>query len=76
MDGVSGRMGMNQHLIRSIAAILPLARACGVRIALEPLHPMTCAHRSVLSTTAQALDIAEALEPDLGVAQERFGRVC
>jgi sugar phosphate isomerase/epimerase len=37
-----------------------------VRLALEPLHPMYAADRSVLSTLAQALDIAEALEPDDG----------
>src|SRR5262249_50298495 len=38
--------------------ILPYARAAGVTLALEPLHPMTCADRAVLNTTAQALDLA------------------
>jgi hypothetical protein len=31
----------------------------GVRLALEPLHPMYCADRAVLSTLAQALELAE-----------------
>ena len=55
-----------------LASMLPHARACGVKIALEPLHPMTCADRSVLSTTAQALDIAEALGADVGVALDVY----
>jgi sugar phosphate isomerase/epimerase len=41
-----------------IAALAPYAGERNVRIGLEPLHPMFCADRSVLSTTAQALAIA------------------
>lgn len=38
------------------------ARDAGVPLALEPLHPMTCAVRSVLTTTAaQSLDWCETL---------------
>jgi sugar phosphate isomerase/epimerase len=55
-----------------VATILPYARAAGVKIALEPLHPMTCADRSVLSTTAQALAIAEAAGPEVGVALDVY----
>ncbi|KQY32968.1 endonuclease [Caulobacter sp. Root1455] len=51
-----------------LASILDHARAAGVRIALEPLHPMTCADRSVLSTLGQALDLCDELGPGLGVA--------
>jgi sugar phosphate isomerase/epimerase len=55
-----------------VAAILPHARTAGVKLALEPLHPMTCADRSVLSTTGQALDIAEAAGPEVGVALDVY----
>jgi sugar phosphate isomerase/epimerase len=55
-----------------LEAILPDARAAGVRIGLEPLHPMTCADRSVLSTTAQALDLADALGEGVGVALDVY----
>ncbi|MBV9812964.1 MAG: sugar phosphate isomerase/epimerase, partial [Acetobacteraceae bacterium] len=51
-----------------IATLLPYARARNVKLALEPLHPMTCADRSVLSTLAQALNLAEAAGPEVGVA--------
>ena len=55
-----------------LAAILPAARAAGVTLALEPLHPMTCADRSVLSTTAQALDLCDLLGEGLGVALDCY----
>jgi sugar phosphate isomerase/epimerase len=56
----------------ALAEILPHARACGVKLALEPLHPMTCADRSVLSTTAQALDLALALGDGVGLALDVY----
>ena len=39
-----------------------------MKIAIEPLHPMYCADRSVVSTMAQALDICDAVGGDVGVA--------
>lgn len=55
-----------------LAAVLPEARAAGVAIALEPLHPMTCADRSVLSTLAQALDLCDEFGAGLGVAVDVY----
>lgn len=49
----------------ALAELLPYARKAGVALALEPLHPMTCADRSVLSTTAQALVLAQSLGDDV-----------
>jgi sugar phosphate isomerase/epimerase len=43
-----------------------------VTLALEPLHPMTCADRSVLSTLAQALDLCEELGEGAGVAVDVY----
>jgi sugar phosphate isomerase/epimerase len=52
-----------------IAAVLPHARACGVPLAIEPLHPMYAADRSCVNSLKQALDICDALGGDgLGVA--------
>ena len=53
-------------------AILPEARAAGVTLALEPLHPMTCADRSVLSTLGQALDLCDELGVGTGVAVDVY----
>jgi sugar phosphate isomerase/epimerase len=43
----------------AVGILAPLALERGVRLGLEPLHPMQCAERSVLSTVDQALAIAE-----------------
>ena len=52
-----------------IAAILPEATAAGVRLAIEPLHPMYADTRSAINTLAQANDVAEVLNsPLVGVA--------
>ena len=52
-----------------IAAILPDAKAVGVKLAIEPLHPMYADARSAINTLAQANDMAEALaSPFVGVA--------
>lgn len=55
-----------------LAAVLADARAAGVTIALEPLHPMTCADRSVLSTLAQALDLCDEFGAGVGVAVDCY----
>jgi sugar phosphate isomerase/epimerase len=55
-----------------LATILPEARAAGVTLALEPLHPMTCADRSVLSTLAQALDLCDEFGTGLGIALDVY----
>ncbi len=61
-----------QIVADGVAALAPYAKAAGVKIALEPLHPMTCADRSVLSTAAQALDLAEQMGPEVGVALDVY----
>lgn len=43
----------------ALAELVPYARDHGVRLALEPLHPMFCSDRCVVSTLDQALDLAE-----------------
>jgi len=56
-----------------IAAILPEARAAGVKLAIEPLHPMYADTRSAINTLAQANDLAEALNsPWVGVAVDVY----
>ncbi len=50
--------GARAHIAESIARLAPVAREAGVRLAVEPLHPMFCADRCVISTLEQALAIA------------------
>ncbi|HEV8508179.1 MAG TPA: sugar phosphate isomerase/epimerase family protein [Chitinophagaceae bacterium] len=52
-----------------IAALLPHASTAGVRLAIEPLHPMYADTRSAINTLSQANDMAEALHsPWVGIA--------
>ena len=56
-----------------IAAIIPDAAAAGVKLAIEPLHPMYADTRSAINTIAQANDLAEALNsPWVGVAVDVY----
>lgn len=49
------------------------AVARGVRLALEPLHPMFCADRAVVSTLNQALQLAEPFPADqFGVVVDAY----
>jgi len=52
-----------------IEAVLPLAVAEGVRLAVEPLHPMYADTRSAINTLGSANDLVEAIDDDhAGVA--------
>ncbi len=44
-----------------IAAVTEYASSRGVRLGIEPLHPMFAADRSVINTLGQALDLADAI---------------
>ena len=52
-----------------IDALIPHASAAGVKLTIEPLHPMYADTRSAINTLAQANEIAEELNsPWIGVA--------
>jgi sugar phosphate isomerase/epimerase len=61
-----------QRIEDGIAAILPEARAAGVPLAIEPLHPMQAAERACVNTLEQALDICDALGEGIGVAVDVY----
>ncbi|MDB5538652.1 MAG: endonuclease [Devosia sp.] len=60
--------GARQMVADGIAAMLPHARASGVPLAIEPLHPMYAADRACVNTIDQALDICAELGDGVGVA--------
>lgn len=51
-----------EQIQEGIAACLPHAQAAGVKLAIEPLHPMYAGDRSAVNTLAQANDMAETLK--------------
>jgi sugar phosphate isomerase/epimerase len=51
--------GARERIADALAELGPYAEQHGVRLAIEPLHPMYASDRCVVSTLAQALDLAE-----------------
>jgi sugar phosphate isomerase/epimerase len=57
-----------KHIADGIAAVEPHAKSAGVRLGIEPLHPMYAGDRSAINTLGQANDIVEQLRsPSVGV---------
>lgn len=56
-----------------IAELVPHAKAAGVPLAIEPLHPMYAADRACVNTLKHALDICDAIGEDIvGVAIDAY----
>jgi sugar phosphate isomerase/epimerase len=55
--------GARQMVVDGIAAVLDHAEKCGVRLGVEPLHPMFTGDRSVIVTMGEANAIAEQFQP-------------
>jgi sugar phosphate isomerase/epimerase len=51
--------GARERIADALAVLGPYAEEHGVKLAIEPLHPMFASDRCVVSTLAQALDLAE-----------------
>jgi sugar phosphate isomerase/epimerase len=68
-------VGARKMIEDGIAELLAYARQARLPLAIEPLHPMYAADRAAVNTLAQALDIADRLDPDggaLGVAVDVY----
>lgn len=62
-----------QQIREGIEAVLPHAEASGVKLAIEPLHPMYADDRSAINTLASANDLAEYFKsPYVGVAVDVY----
>ena len=65
--------GARARVTDALAVLAPYAAERGVRLGLEPLHPMFCADRAVLSTLGQALDLAEPFPAEtVGVTVDTY----
>jgi sugar phosphate isomerase/epimerase len=61
------------HVAAAIETLLPHAVDAGVRLAIEPMHPMYCADRGVVSTVAGALELAAPFPASaVGVAIDTY----
>jgi len=65
--------GARQMVFDGISALVPYAAERGVRLAIEPLHPMFAGDRSVVVTLAQANALAARIaSPAVGVAVDVY----
>ena len=66
--------GQRLRVQEELSILIPLAKAAGVRLALEPLHPMVCGYRSVISTLSEANEILDSLDANetLGIAVDSY----
>jgi sugar phosphate isomerase/epimerase len=62
-----------KQIFEGISTVLPDAEAAGVKLAIEPLHPMYADTRSAINMLDQANDMAEKLNsPWVGVAVDVY----
>ncbi|NRQ31016.1 sugar phosphate isomerase/epimerase [Nonomuraea sp. NN258] len=62
-----------ERVAEALSVLAPYAGERGVRLALEPLHPIYCPDRAVLSTLGQALDLSLAYPGEqVGVVVDTF----
>jgi sugar phosphate isomerase/epimerase len=65
--------GARDRASRAIERLVPYAHELGVNLGIEPMNPIYAADRGVISTLAQALDIAERFDgSDVGVVVDTF----
>ena len=74
MPGDTDIAAARAQAVEGLAQLVPLARDAGVRLALEPLHPMVCSFRSVISTLSEAIAILDQIDaPDvMGIAFDSY----
>lgn len=66
-------LASRQQITDGIAAVLPHAQACDVKLAIEPLHPMYADDRSAISSLAQANAACDVLDSAcLGIAVDVY----
>ncbi|WAP52185.1 sugar phosphate isomerase/epimerase [Arthrobacter sp. ATA002] len=72
-DGDRDIIAARRRVAERLEELVPFAADHGVRLVLEPLHPMYAADRALLSTLGQALDLAAPYPPAVvGVAVDTF----
>ncbi|MZE77526.1 sugar phosphate isomerase/epimerase family protein [Streptomyces xinghaiensis] len=72
-EGSRDLCAARERIADALAELVPYAAERGVRPAIEPLHPMFASDRCVVSTLAQALDMAERFPADrMGVVVDTY----
>jgi sugar phosphate isomerase/epimerase len=67
-------LGLARRMVAdAIGDLVPEAQRLGVRLGIEPLHPVFCADRSVITSLGEAIDLALAFPADaVGVVVDTY----
>lgn len=71
-EGSRDLAGARAQVRDGIAELLEYARATGVPLAIEPLHPMYAGDRACVNTMAHANDLCDELGEGLGIAVDVY----
>ncbi|MEU3226030.1 sugar phosphate isomerase/epimerase family protein [Streptomyces sp. NPDC006976] len=72
-EGSKDLYGARERIADALSELAPYAAERGVRLAIEPLHPMFASDRCVVSTLSQALDLAERFPAEqVGVVVDTY----
>ncbi|MFF0072169.1 sugar phosphate isomerase/epimerase family protein [Streptomyces sp. NPDC005494] len=72
-EGDKDLYGARERIADALAELAPYAAERGIRLAIEPLHPMFASDRCVVSTLSQALDLAERFPAEqVGVVVDAY----
>jgi len=73
VDGGQSLMKSREQIAEGIMQLLPVAKSVGVKLAIEPLHPMYAGDRSAINTLKQANEMAEMINSDyVGIAVDVY----
>ena len=66
--------GQRQKVLEELELLIGQAEGTGLKLAIEPLHPMVCGTRSVISSLSEANDILDKLKRDdvMGIAVDTY----
>jgi sugar phosphate isomerase/epimerase len=72
-DGHQSLEKSREQIAEGILRILPMAAGSGIKLAIEPLHPMYAGDRSAVNTIRQANEMAEMINSEwVGVAVDVY----
>lgn len=72
-DGKQSLEKSREQIAEGIIKILPSAQSAGIKLAIEPLHPMYAGDRSAINSMKQANDMAEMINSEcVGVAVDVY----
>lgn len=74
--GADGRQSLEksrEQIAEGIDKLIPVAKNAGVKLSIEPLHPMYAGDRSAINTLKQANDMAEMINSEwVGIAVDVY----